>query len=103
MKNSFQHPYYAVIFKSKRTNGDNGYTDMADQTMQLVEKQSGFLGVDSVRGGDGVGITVSYWDSLESIEKWKHHALHMQAKENGKSKWYSEYTIKICRIEPKID
>ncbi len=99
MKNTFPLPYYAVIFKSKRTVGDQGYADMAKKTVEMAEQQEGFLGLDSVRDQDGVGITVSYWDSIESIEKWKHHALHMKAKENGRDKWYSEYTIRICKVE----
>ena len=40
-------PYYAVIFSSIRTEGDNGYGAMADRTLELALKQDGFLGVGS--------------------------------------------------------
>ena len=60
-------PYYAVIFTSQRTAGDRGYGHMADRTVELASKQPGFLGVESVRGTDGFGITVSYWASKEAI------------------------------------
>lgn len=36
--------YYAVIFTSERTEGDNGYEAMAKEMDQLVSKQPGFLG-----------------------------------------------------------
>jgi heme-degrading monooxygenase HmoA len=66
-----EKPYYAVIFTSERTEGDHGYDAMAKQMIELASQQPGFLGVDSVRNERGVGITVSYWDSLEDIEQWK--------------------------------
>jgi hypothetical protein len=53
-------PYYAVNFTSQRTDGDGGYGPMADRMVELASKQPGFLGVESVRGANGLGITVSY-------------------------------------------
>ena len=90
---------YAVIFTSKRTEGDNGYEKTGDSIVGLVSDFKGFLGAESVRSTDGFGITVSYWDSMESIEAWKNNAEHAKAKQNGISKWYEEYRIRICRIE----
>lgn len=60
-------PYYAVIFSSQRTKGDSGYGEMAERIVALATQQPGFLGVESVRGTDGFGITVSYWSSEEAI------------------------------------
>ncbi|SFS36453.1 hypothetical protein SAMN04488601_10169 [Paenibacillus sp. 453mf] len=45
----FQPPYYAVIFSSKRTEGDNGYGIMADKMVELASRQPGFLGVEAAR------------------------------------------------------
>ena len=36
----------------------------------LAQKQQGFLGLESVRGDDGMGITVSYWTDHEAIQNW---------------------------------
>jgi heme-degrading monooxygenase HmoA len=63
-----QTPYYAVIFTSERTDGDNRYAEMAEEMVKLASVHPGFLGVESAR--EGVGITVSYWESLEAIQKW---------------------------------
>ena len=46
-------PYYAVIFSSTRTAGENGYHAMADRMVELAAEQPGFLGVESTRGADG--------------------------------------------------
>ena len=53
-------PYYAVIFSSRRASVDEGYGAMADRMEELAAAQPGFLGVESTRGADGFGITVSY-------------------------------------------
>ncbi|MCG8520173.1 MAG: antibiotic biosynthesis monooxygenase, partial [Pseudomonadales bacterium] len=34
-------PYYAVIFSSHRTEGDNGYEAMADRMVELAVSQPG--------------------------------------------------------------
>ena len=92
-------PYYAVIFTSVRTSGDNGYGNVAEEIVNIVSKQKGFLGAESVRDENGFGMTVSYWDSLDSINQWKNNGPHREAKEKGKKMWYSKYVIRICRVE----
>ncbi|MEV0810819.1 antibiotic biosynthesis monooxygenase [Micromonospora sp. NPDC050200] len=69
-------PYYAVIFTSVRTAGDHGYDQRAEEMLDLAAQQPGFLGVDSSRGADGFGITVSYWTDEQSIAAWRDHATH---------------------------
>ncbi len=91
--------YYAVIFSSQRTEGDNGYNIMAEKMELLAAEQPGFLGVEGVRDASGAGITVSYWDSLEAISNWKQNQFHKVAQEKGKQVWYRNYKIKICKVE----
>lgn len=90
-------PYYAVIFTSLRTEGDNGYGEMADRMVELAAKQPGFLGVESAR--EGVGITVSYWQDLASIKAWKMNAEHLVAQQTGRSDWYTQYKTRIAKVE----
>ncbi|BES72855.1 antibiotic biosynthesis monooxygenase [Marinobacter nanhaiticus D15-8W] len=90
-------PYYAVIFTSLRTEGDHGYGAMAQRMVELASEQPGFLGVESAR--EDVGITVSYWRDLDSIRSWKQHAQHLVAQRRGQDVWYSEYSVRIARVE----
>lgn len=93
-------PYYAVIFASRRTPTDDaGYAAMAERMAALAATQPGYLGIESVRGSDGFGITVSYWESAESIRAWKAHADHLVAQETGKQRWYQHYELRIARVE----
>ncbi|MDY7539725.1 antibiotic biosynthesis monooxygenase [Undibacterium sp. 5I1] len=95
--NTPKPPYYAVIFTSNRTEGDDGYSDMAENMLALAAQQPGFLGVESAR--EEVGITVSYWADLQSIKQWKAQADHLQAQKIGKEKWYSSYKTRISKVE----
>lgn len=93
-------PYYAVIFTSRRTEEeDRSYNDMADRMVTLASEMPGFLGVESVRCADGLGITVSYWESEDSIREWKTHSEHQVAQETGKNVWYADYAIRVARVE----
>ncbi|MFD2570066.1 antibiotic biosynthesis monooxygenase family protein [Spirosoma soli] len=90
-------PYYAVIFTSLRTDIDDGYGDTAIRMVELAHQQPGFLGVESAR--DELGITVSYWESLDAIRSWKQHAEHRLAQERGRKLWYETYKTRICKVE----
>jgi heme-degrading monooxygenase HmoA len=90
-------PYYAVIFTSIRTEGDHGYSEMAERMEELARRQPGFLGVDSARSD--LGITVSYWRDLDDVRAWKQHLEHAVAQRHGRETWYEHYTVRVCRIE----
>jgi len=89
--------YYAVIFTSRQTDDLDGYAETSRKMMERVEAQPGFLGVESAR--DGLGITVSYWESLEAIEAWKKDAEHRHARKMGREKWYASFSVRICKVE----
>ena len=90
-------PYYAVIFTSQRTDGDDGYGAMAAAMVELAKQQPGYLGMESAR--DGLGITVSYWKDLDSIAAWKANAKHLAAQQAGRERWYSSFRTRIARVE----
>jgi heme-degrading monooxygenase HmoA len=90
-------PYYAVIFTSIRTEGDNGYNEMAEKMDELARRQNGYLGIESAR--NEIGITVSYWRDLESIKLWKLQTDHIAAQQKGITDWYSHYKVRICKVE----
>ena len=92
-------PYYAVIFTSVRTEGDRGYAAMAERMADLGSRYPGFLGIESARGADGLGITVSYWRDEDSIRAWKRDTEHEKAQLAGKQTWYSRYSVRIAKVE----
>lgn len=97
MLNTMKPPYYAVIFTSVRTEIEDGYSEMAEKMVQLAQQQKGFLGIESARSE--IGITVSYWEDLESIRIWKQNLAHLEAQEKGRESWYKKYITRICLVE----
>ena len=94
-------PYYAVIFTSVKKEIAEGYEQMAEKMVTLAKQQPGFIGVESAR--NEIGITVSYWQSLEAISLWKQHTQHLIAQEQGKNNWYKHYKVRICLVEREYE
>ena len=80
---------------------DEGYTEMALKMAQLAQQQPGYLGHESAR--DGIGITVSYWQNIAAIKQWKQQSDHLFAQQKGREQWYSQYKIRICKVEMDYD
>ena len=89
---------YVVVFRSLLSENSKGYPQMAERMKKLVSQQEGFLEFSSAREGV-LGITVSYWKNLAAIKKWKENLEHLAAQKKGKEKWYSAYSIQVCKIE----
>jgi heme-degrading monooxygenase HmoA len=94
-------PYYAVVFTSLRTAGDDGYEAMAVAMAESAARQDGYLGMESAR--EGLGITVSYWRDLAAIAVWKQAVDHLVAQKLGRARWYSAYRVRIARVERSYD
>ncbi len=91
-----QPPYFAVIFTSIRTGNDNGYSETAKHLLELASEQPGFLGFESAR--QELGVSVSYWASMEAIAAWKENMAHRHAQNRSKG-WYQVFRVRVCRVE----
>jgi heme-degrading monooxygenase HmoA len=94
-------PYYAVIFTSSQTEKIEGYSEMAQQMEELAKKQPGYLGFESAK--EEIGISISYWESLEAIANWKANADHLFAQKRGIKDWYSWYKVRVCLVEREYE
>lgn len=89
----------AVIFMSVRTaTDDEGYAAAADAMDQLAATQPGYRGMESARGTDGFGITVSFWADDASAKAWRDHPLHQIIRDAGRGRWYSRYDVAVADI-----
>ena len=93
--------YYAVIFTSTRTEVEAGYAEMAIKMVELAKAQPGYIGIESARSE--IGITVSYWESLEAIKKWKANIEHFEAQQKGRTTWYKNYKVRIAKVEREYE
>jgi heme-degrading monooxygenase HmoA len=92
-------PYTAVIFTSLRTEeDDDGYAAMATAMDEQARLQPGYLGIESARGADGLGITVSYWRTADDARAWKRVAEHAGAQRLGRERWYRAYRVRVAEV-----
>ncbi len=102
-------PYFAVIFTSTQTEHTEGYSEMANKMEALAKQQKGYIGIDSAKNDTStaligvVGITVSYWDSLDAIKNWKANTEHLFAQQKGREQWYNWYNVRICKVEREYE
>jgi len=93
-------PYTAVIFSNVRAEGgDEAYDATAARMEELAAKQPGYLGIESVRGADRAGITVSYWRTSDDARAWKRVAEHREAQRRGREEWYASWTVRVATVE----
>ena len=91
-------PYVAVIFSSLRSGSDNGtYATTATRMLQLAVEQPGFLGVESAR--EDLGVTVSYWRSMQAVQQWKRNAEHREAQETGRRLFYDGFKVRVAMVQ----
>ena len=91
--------YFAVIFTAQRTLSDEDmYSLTSERMVDLAQQQPGFLGLESVRAEDGIGITVSYWRDRESIRNWWINIEHLAAQQMGRQEFYSWYHIRVAEV-----
>ncbi|MFT5920595.1 MAG: heme-degrading monooxygenase HmoA, partial [Granulosicoccus sp.] len=70
-----------------------------DELWEDAQKLKGFIGAESMRGEDGFGVTVLYFLDMETIREWSKDQKHLSAKQLGKEKWYSDYRVRIAKVE----
>jgi len=89
----------AVIFTSRLIGDDPAYGEASAAMAALAAAQSGYLGIESARGADGLGITVSYWADEDAAVAWRQHAEHSLIRDAGRERWYESYRVTVARVE----
>ncbi|MCB9025213.1 MAG: antibiotic biosynthesis monooxygenase [Bdellovibrionaceae bacterium] len=90
---------YAVIFKTVRELPiPQDYLAMSSRMVELVSQMDGFVKIESITDNEGKGVSISYWDSLDAILKWKENKENLVAQKLGKEKWYKYYKVEVCEI-----
>jgi heme-degrading monooxygenase HmoA len=97
--NTPRPPYYAVIFTSQQGAYDDGYEETAERMVELASTMPGFLGIESARNPEGLGITVSYWKDEASIRNWRENAEHAAARRRGRNDWYAHFELRVAKVE----
>lgn len=94
----------AVIFVAQRSlDDDAGYSAAAADMDALAAQQPGYIGIDSVRGADGLGITASYWADEAAAKAWRDHPCHAAIRDRGRGIWYTRYDLHVAAVTRSYD
>jgi heme-degrading monooxygenase HmoA len=88
-----------VFFIAKIKDLNSEYQDMSKKIRELAEEQEGFLDITSEEIDD-IEITVSTWKDKVSVEKWRKHPDHVEAKKRH-TEWY--HWAKGYHVETQAD
>jgi heme-degrading monooxygenase HmoA len=89
----------AVIFVNQRSDADEaGYAAASAAMAEAAARQPGYRGMDSVRGADGAGITVSWWADEASAVAWRRDLDHSAIRAAGRARWYDGYQVAVATV-----
>ena len=88
-----------VLFRS-RLSADAGedYSHMAEEMLSTAQEMPGFVEFKSFKAEDGERISVIWWQDHETLAAWRNHPRHRIAQQNGRAKWYQQYTIEVADV-----
>ena len=88
---------YAVIFRARIRQLDEDYAQTAARMRDLAMGQYGCVDFVSLTEGDEE-VAISYWPSLEHIQRWKQDQEHLKAQDLGRNKWYTSYQVQVFEV-----
>ena len=89
-----------VVFRSRlHPEHATEYAIVAARINALAASMPGFLGIKSFAATDGERVSISSFADEASLKHWREHPEHLAAQKLGREKFYSEYSVQVCRIE----
>ena len=76
------------------------YQEWSEKMEELVVVQDGYKSHFGFRDPETrEGVTVSYFDSEESIKQWHNNDEHLQAQSLGRTHFYESFSVEVAEIE----
>jgi heme-degrading monooxygenase HmoA len=72
---------------------------MAAKMRELAEKMPGFISFKTFKAEDGERVSIIEFASEETLRAWREHPEHRRAQALGRTEFYAEYRIQVCRTE----
>jgi heme-degrading monooxygenase HmoA len=90
----------ACIFRSTRTDhSEADYQAWSERMEHLVVTTPGYQSHVSLRDRETrEGVTIAYFDDLESIALWRDQADHVLAQQLGRERFYEDYVVEIAPV-----
>ncbi len=86
-----------VVFRSRLNPGvEAEYGPRASEILELAKRQPGFVSFQGFSSDDGERVAIVEFETIEHVEAWAQHAEHRVAQQQGRDRFYAEYSLQIC-------
>ena len=87
-----------TVFRSRlRDEHLAEYEVMAGEMYSLASAMPGFLELKSFTADDGERVSIVRFQDEATQKAWREHARHREAQRAGRERFYSSYSIEVCR------
>ena len=96
-------PYYIASFSTGANSGgtpeSDASADAVGRMIRLAVRAEGFLGLETTNRDDGTVAMQSYWNTLESLDRWKLACDRMLAETCDLKSWYHAFGLTVSKID----
>jgi len=88
-----------IVFRSKLREGvdPSPLEPVGIRLYELARSMPGFISYKDFAAADGESVSIVEFESLETLEAWRHHPEHVAAQRLGRERYLSEYRIQVCK------
>lgn len=93
---------YAVIFEVEIAEGKQSeYLEIAAMLKKQLITMPGFISIERFESlvNEGKLLSLSFWETEESLLFWKKNIDHMGAQRKGRASIFKDYRIRISKVE----
>ena len=90
-----------VIFEVEMKPGrEQDYFVLATELRTELEKIDGFISVERFASltHEGKLVSLSFWRDEKAVRRWKAHADHQAAQQQGKRHIFADYRIRVAEV-----
>lgn len=94
---TFEPGQIVTVFRNRLLpDGVAEYGSRAEEIHALALAMPGLVDVKSFTADDGERVTIATFADEASQRAWREHAEHRVAQQQGRDRFYAEYSIQVC-------
>jgi heme-degrading monooxygenase HmoA len=88
-----------TVFRARLVpEAESEYAQWAKRMSELAVTMPGHISHKLFVAADGERLTLVEFESEEAQRAWSVHPEHLQAKRNGRDRFYTEYHVQVCHV-----
>ena len=89
-----------TVFRSRvKPEAEEEYARWAARMGELARRMPGYISHKGFVAADGERVTLVEFESEQAQRAWSMHPEHVEAKKKGRTHFYAEYRIQVCKVQ----